>query len=565
MSFPVVWLPPVEGHPARTACWDQGFVDETLTRLGGAHVEGFDALPQDTDGAVVVVPARYYVNNVDDLNDALSRLRWVVVILTSDEESTFDHRKLVHPRMRLWIQTPRPGQHDDQVEHGRRFLPFAYPPGTRETLAERTAPNGLRRRGWAYAGQVNHSRRREATTAMRRMRGGALKVSRGFTQGLPREDYLTFLASARVAPAPSGPATPDSFRFAEALEAGTLPIADARCPAYDDESYWQFVFGLAGDMPFPVISDWSTLPSVTSRAIEEWPASGNRAVAWWQAWKRDTRRRLAADIGYLSGADVAGFPAPGVVNRDDPSALITVLIPTSPIPAHPSTAMIEETVASVRYWLPDAEIVLMIDGVRPEQERRRPAYEDYQRRLLWLASHRFGNCVPLRFAAHHHQANMTREALKLVATPIVLFVEHDTPLVTDCPIDWRALCSPLLADELDMIRLHHEAIILDEHRYLMVDEVTRIIGGCPVQRTSQWSQRPHAARTSYYRQLIANHFPPSCNTMLEDKLHSVAQSGSWTKHRLAIYDPSEQTPNNIKRSLHSDGRGAEDKYEMRFR
>ncbi len=238
---------------------------------------------------------------------------------------------------------------------------------------------------------------------------------------------------------------------------------------------------------------------------------------------------------------------------------LTVLVSTSPIPSHPSTKIIEETVASVRYWLPDAPMVVMCDGVREEQEDRRADYDDYLHRVMWLCSHAWGDALPLVADNHQHQANMTRRALTLVDTPLILFMEHDTPLVTDCPIDWPAVQAALLADELDLIRFHYESLILEVHQYLMLDQTVRTIEGCPVLRTTQWSQRPHVARADYYRRLLDDWFPPTCRTMIEDLAYSVVQRYPWRFNRLAMYAPPGP---HIKRSLNLDGREDAEKFAM---
>jgi hypothetical protein len=56
------------------------------------------------------------------------------------------------------------------------------------------------------------------------------------------------------------------------------------------------------------------------------------------------------------------------IEKLDVADLITVLIPSSPIAAHPDTSMIEQTIRNVRAKLPDCEIIIMLDGVRSEQE-----------------------------------------------------------------------------------------------------------------------------------------------------------------------------------------------------
>lgn len=87
------------------------------------------------------------------------------------------------------------------------------------------------------------------------------------------------------------------------------------------------------------------------------------------------------------------------------------------------------------------------------------------------------------------------------------------------------------------------------------------IGEVPLTFTKQYSQRPFVAHTGWYRHLLNRFFPATARTMIEDRLHSPAQTEPWGDWRLAIYTPDEPI---IKRSTHTDGRGDEDKFEMRF-
>lgn len=240
---------------------------------------------------------------------------------------------------------------------------------------------------------------------------------------------------------------------------------------------------------------------------------------------------------------------------------ITTLIPTSPIPSHPSTEIIEQTIQSIRERL-DGEIIIMVDGIRPEQEERRADYEEYTRRLLWLINNEWENIIPIVFKEHKHQANMTREALKLVKTPFILFVEHDTPL-REKPFDipFYDMEDMILSKEANVIRLMHEAHILEPHKYLMLDEGNRYT------RTAQWSQRPHLALTEFYKQMIDTYFSLSSNTMIEDLIHGHVMNAyqtrgqaGWNDWKLWIYTPQ----GDMKRSLNLDGRQDDPKYEMRF-
>lgn len=236
--------------------------------------------------------------------------------------------------------------------------------------------------------------------------------------------------------------------------------------------------------------------------------------------------------------------------------LVTVVMPTSPIPTHPDTTILETTVASVRHWLPDAEILLTFDGLPPEHFHRHDDYEEYIRRALWLADHGgWGPVAPEVFTTHHHQSGMMRWALGEVHTPLVLYVEHDTPLVTDEPIDFDAAAAFLQSGRGDLLRFHHEAKIPREHEVM-------IHGGywhkCGVIRTSQWSQRPHLATTAFYERVMDSHFGWGDKVFIEDRMHGICDSAyrrfgmeGWQQYRLHLYDPGT---GNLKRSYHLDGR-----------
>lgn len=240
---------------------------------------------------------------------------------------------------------------------------------------------------------------------------------------------------------------------------------------------------------------------------------------------------------------------------------ITVLIPTSPIPTHPTTGVIDRTIKSVRDRLPESEIIIMFDGIREEQETRRRAYEEYVRVMLEKTKHD-PLITPLVFRDFSHQAIMAREALKLVDTDAILYVEHDTPLIGE--INFTDCYHQLL--DFHVVRFSHEAVIPDEHWPLMLDtlEDAHVIN-YPFIRTVQWSQRPHLARTEFYRWILHEYFDGKKKSMIEDKLYGViyneyAERGyaAWEKFKLAIYAPEKE---NLKRSDNLDGRGTDKKYD----
>lgn len=233
---------------------------------------------------------------------------------------------------------------------------------------------------------------------------------------------------------------------------------------------------------------------------------------------------------------------------------VTVVIPTNPIPLHPDTSILEETVASVRHWFPDSEIFLCFDGMGG-QPYPREDYAEYTRRALWLADKEWGAVVPTIFGAWYHQSGMMLETLPEITTPLILYVEHDAPLVTDCPIDWKTVYGALYGGFSDLVRFHHEAVIPEPHQHMMHGEMPS-----GLMRTSQWSQRPHLATTAFYRRIMTSHFRPGQPEFIEDRMHSVCDTAfrqyglmGWRQYRTHIYYPE----GNIKRSYHLDGRKRE--------
>lgn len=231
--------------------------------------------------------------------------------------------------------------------------------------------------------------------------------------------------------------------------------------------------------------------------------------------------------------------------------MITVVTPVSPIPSHPDIGILEETIASVRHHLPDAEVMLLFDGVRAELEHRREAYEESIADTLWAAKH-WGAVCPWVFDDHRHQVGMLRYVIGEIRTPLMVFVEQDAPLERD-HIDWDA-CIKRIAAGADVVRFYHESEIHPDHQYLMREREGDFV------RTLQYSARPHLATVNYYKRVLAENFSERAVTFVEDVLHGAAQCEP-DRHNLWIYAPE----GNIRRSYHLDGRAGDPKFEELLR
>lgn len=550
MNIPVIWLSYYERIDARGP-WDTHILERLFSGESWSHGIEFihmvvtpehPNIPNLGDVAIVVLPARHHCAEVDvtRLNRDLSMFKGVILILCGDEEAQFPWRDIEHPNIRFWVQMPDPEHYADMASFafffGNGFADMGEVPDVDKNPA------------WIFAGQGTHKRRKAAIDGLKQLErrlSGILLATEGFAQGMSRPDYLDALARAWVAPAPSGPRHVDTFRAYEALELGCIPIVDGATPA-GPSNYWEFVYGT---VPFPVVTDWGTVGGIIEDCYRERYLLSARCGAWWSQQKAVMAHRLRQDLHAL-GAHVE-FPQ------------VSAIITTSPVPSNPSLSAIKETVYSIREVFGSIGIQIAADGVRPEQEHLRTNYETYLYKLArWVNSE---PSIALHVSPHWlHQALLTRAALDSFVhdAPLMLFCEHDTPLVTDVPIDVESAIRVLSYGFIDVLRFHHEALVHPEHEHLMIDRETTLLDGLPVRRTTQWSQRPHLARTRYYRGILDRFFPPGCRTMIEDKMHSVVQSAPYGEHRIAIYHPGHD---NIKRSYHLDSRGDEQKYPMKFK
>lgn len=224
---------------------------------------------------------------------------------------------------------------------------------------------------------------------------------------------------------------------------------------------------------------------------------------------------------------------------------ITVLVSCSPIKSHPSTEIIQECIDSVMERLPESRIIVMADGVRPELSRYAENYFKFLTRLKKL----YPDLLVFRAPAHLHQAAMTKLTLPDVDTPVILFIEHDMALQGDIPVD--TIIKRL--EDSDLVRLLYEDNDLINFKHMLKEKHGDFT------QTKQWSQRPHFARTEYYRMILDKYFTRDSRTYIEDRMHGVIDSeDNWNAHKLWVYTP----PLPVNRFKINDGRDGDPKYDQ---
>lgn len=292
----VLWISYHQPEILHRGYWDQALLETTFDKVNFNHHESVDnKFPEleEGKGAVVVINGRTHVEDVDRLNTDIAKLRWILLVVSGDEEATFPWQDVKHPMMRLWVQLPRMNVHND-VSYK---LPNGYRPTTRKILAELGQQE--RTLDWFFAGQINHDRREQCVAELRKLPNGELTETKQFgKEAVEYHEYLKKMASAKIIPCPSGIETPDSFRLYEALEAGCLPVVDAFSTRHQAPGFWQYLFG--DDVPFPIIDYWDKFPALLPQLLKEWPSNANRVSAWWQLKKRETYWKLVDDIKELN-------------------------------------------------------------------------------------------------------------------------------------------------------------------------------------------------------------------------------------------------------------------------
>ena len=201
---------------------------------------------------------------------------------------------------------------------------------------------------------------------------------------------------------------------------------------------------------------------------------------------------------------------------------LTLILNTSPSPAHPSTRLVEETVASLWHHCPalrTCRLLLVADGHKPRASGYRlkagqvdgdlaARYAVYLRRLQHLTQSRssllFGAQL-LVLKEHHGCAHAFRRALHRTTTPYVLALQHDRPLAA--PLDVLPLLAALDAPGVHYISIataasvSYPAALLSRGFSPALFE-KRMLGGVELRPLAAFLDSSHVARTDWYRSFV---------------------------------------------------------------
>lgn len=262
--------------------WDYGLLKQTFKKNKIDEVV-VDYLP-NTERAFVVIPGKGNAGKENEISKELNKINRVVLFITGDEENLFDVDQINHNNISIWIQYPT------KKHQQYNKLPIGAPQHIKDNLPEYSQKTY----DVCFAGQITHQRRQQLASAITSLNNLIYKPTDGFAKGLTPKEYYKDLFSAKIAPAPAGVVSIDSFRFFEAIEMLCVPIADLRNSKGQKENFYQYVFDQVNI--FPSTNNWSELPSIVNSIFKEYPNNMHRIVAWWIKYKRDFAIKIMKEI-----------------------------------------------------------------------------------------------------------------------------------------------------------------------------------------------------------------------------------------------------------------------------
>lgn len=261
------------------------------------YVYGFGDLPYDSGALVIVNGGNCRPDEMEILNALIRPLPWVVIMVVFDEGSLLPLAQIRHPNMKIWVQEPKIGVHDNM-----RRIPLGY------TLwAKQNLPLALSRPwDWFFGGRMGHVP--EWDKAIRNLTNGRLydvprDAENYIIDCLNPASYMQAMGVAKVIPCRPGNCTPETSRVYEALEAGCVPIVCKFPPEggwkvnYPWPNYWEYVLG--ENPPFPIINGPEELAGAIQQALAEWPINARRIGEWWHQYKRNLHAILFTEIQEL--------------------------------------------------------------------------------------------------------------------------------------------------------------------------------------------------------------------------------------------------------------------------
>jgi hypothetical protein len=174
---------------------------------------------------------------------------------------------------------------------------LTFPLGWGEGMPQRSSlkPVENRKYIWSFLGNQDASSRPEMLQALRQIEPQFVYVytrGAGKTKRMASSEYHALLDDTVFSPCPMGNAMLESWRFYESLEAGCIPIIEAR-------PWMHYHERLLGPHPIPAVYRWSQARSLIQTLSKD-PGrlkAMQRGIAnWWMQCKQSNQLKISAFI-----------------------------------------------------------------------------------------------------------------------------------------------------------------------------------------------------------------------------------------------------------------------------
>ena len=262
--------------------WDYELLRSTFERNGVEQLT-VDSIPNE-ERCFVVIPGQGNAGKEAYISKQLQNSSRVVLFITGDESAKFNVDKIDHPNISIWIQYP----HKKHEKYNKFFV------GVPQHLKNNLPNYPIKEYDVYFGGQITHQRRVELSHVMPTLKNSLYGPTEGFSQGDKPKEYYAKLASAKIAPCPSGAAVIDTFRFFESIELLTLPVADTINPKGIQTDFYKNMFGV--NVPFNYVSNWNELNRLVPKLLDQYPNNMHQVVCWWIKQKRDLGIKIMRQI-----------------------------------------------------------------------------------------------------------------------------------------------------------------------------------------------------------------------------------------------------------------------------
>ncbi len=194
------------------------------------------------------------------------------------------------------------------------YLPIGYKSGFCQEIVDR--PIAQREHLWSFAGHLKGTRF-EMLRSAQKIPGGKFHTTQQWNDpnGLNTQQYAELLSNTTFSLSPMGNYSIDCFRVYESLEAGAIPIIEAKgmrqalavllnpqlIVKYGsrDRNFWLRNYrywekAIPGDFPCPLIYNWRDLEAVISSIDVE--QSSEKIQRWWKDYKKSLNQLVQLTI-----------------------------------------------------------------------------------------------------------------------------------------------------------------------------------------------------------------------------------------------------------------------------